>query len=403
MALEQYKVKNGWRATLKFAIDEDDLIAILDWAYESICDSWATKTVAKITEKDIDGNIIARENILITNRTGDQITFTRAFESVLIDDDATTLLSQALPFSAGATVEVIFSQAMFDNIMEELSTNIPNAAKLKFNNCTVVTKSADYTFTGSEANNTWFSTDTTSGDVTYDLDLSLFPTTNGLFEFTFCNTTGVNNVIIDVWSWSVIDSAQTYTLTEVMETVTIRIVNGTFAKVVSTSNKPVVAPMDINGLTEKTTIDDDDADPIYDSVWLGNKKRKFSTLRNKLIDGWADFQTTKNLADTTWATTVFAHWLWRTPRRIEIHWFLSTSRMYASDGSWKTGNIEQCDVSFSTSSGQQRNDRSIIASNSTSASTSQQGNITVDSTNVTITWTKFGSPTWTFFIHWKVF
>lgn len=107
-------------------------------------------------------------------------------------------------------------------------------------NCTVVSKSTNYTLTGSEANNTWFFTDTSSWNITYTLDPSLFPTTNGLYEFTFCKSTNnANTVTIDVGSGNTIDTAQTYVLSNYWETVTIRIVSSTFAKVVATSNRTI--------------------------------------------------------------------------------------------------------------------------------------------------------------------
>jgi len=110
--------------------------------------------------------------------------------------------------------------------------------------CTLQTKSANYTFLWTEKNNTGFSTDTTSWNITYDLDLSLFPTTNGLYEFTFCKTTGdTNKVIIDVWSGNTIDNSQTYELTTQWETVTIKIASSIFAKVTATSNKPTPSPV----------------------------------------------------------------------------------------------------------------------------------------------------------------
>ena len=40
-----------------------------------------------------------------------------------------------------------------------IDDSIVNSIVTKLNNCTVQTKNANYTFTGSEVNNTWFSTD----------------------------------------------------------------------------------------------------------------------------------------------------------------------------------------------------------------------------------------------------
>ena len=119
-----------------------------------------------------------------------------------------------------------------------IDDSIVNSIVTKLNNCTVQTKNANYTFTGSEVNNTWFSTDTSLGNRTYTLNPALFPTTNGLFEFSFCKSTAdTNTVTINVGSGNAIDSAQTYTLYDLRETVTIKIVSSTFCKVVATSNR----------------------------------------------------------------------------------------------------------------------------------------------------------------------
>lgn len=108
--------------------------------------------------------------------------------------------------------------------------------------CVVSEKTENFTISGTEANNTWFSISTAGGNVTVTLNPGLFPTTNGLYEFTFCKSTGdLNTVTIDVWSGKTIDWAQTYVLSNQWETVTIKIVSWTFAKVVATSNRTAIA------------------------------------------------------------------------------------------------------------------------------------------------------------------
>lgn len=104
--------------------------------------------------------------------------------------------------------------------------------------CTVQNKTANYTFIGSEKNNTWFSTSTAGGNVTYTLNPWLFDLAKWLFEFTFCKSTSdTNKVIIDVWGWKTIDWSQTYEILNQWETVTLKIVTSTFVKVVATSNR----------------------------------------------------------------------------------------------------------------------------------------------------------------------
>ena len=96
-----------------------------------------------------------------------------------------------------------------------------------------------YTFLGTERNNGLYIIDTTAGDVTIDLDPSLFDLSNGLYVFTFVKTVALNNLIIDAGGGNTIDATQTYNLVDEYETVTIKISTSTTANTVAFTNKTV--------------------------------------------------------------------------------------------------------------------------------------------------------------------
>lgn len=120
----------------------------------------------------------------------------------------------------------------------EVDSEISTAVVTKENNCTVQTITANYTFTWSEANNGWYSVNTSSWNITINLNPSLFPTTNWLYEFIFCKSTNdANTVTIDAGSGNAIDDSQTYVLSWYFETVTVKVVSSTFIKSVSTTRQ----------------------------------------------------------------------------------------------------------------------------------------------------------------------
>lgn len=101
----------------------------------------------------------------------------------------------------------------------------------------IVTKTGDYTFDGSEENNSLFETNNTWGVATYSIDLSLFDTSKGLWQFTVeKKSSNAHNVVLDFGAGT-LDGASTYTITDQNERVTFVIVNDTTAKVVATANK----------------------------------------------------------------------------------------------------------------------------------------------------------------------
>lgn len=102
---------------------------------------------------------------------------------------------------------------------------------------TVVTKTGDYTFDGSEANNTVFETNNTGGVATYTIDLSLFDTSKGLWQFTVEKKSSNAHTVVLNFGAGTMDGASTYTITSQNERVTFVVVNSTTAKVVATANK----------------------------------------------------------------------------------------------------------------------------------------------------------------------
>jgi hypothetical protein len=145
---------------------------------------------------------------------------------------------------------------------------------------TLIPVTEDYTFTGTERNNSELDIYTTTGNINIDLDLSLFNTTRGFYRFTFSKVTAdANTITIDVWAGSNIDGGQTYELGAEYETVTLEIHNSTFAKVLSTAKAP--SGLDIWSLPEITELVDTD-EAIINRPWEGNKKITLWELKNKL-------------------------------------------------------------------------------------------------------------------------
>lgn len=175
------------------------------------------------------------EVVKVTAKSGNALTIVRAYEPCPINANATVMTQAPQVFDVWDFAYMNMTASDLIELWVLIDT--------KQNNCVMLTKSANYTFIWNEANNTWFSTNTTSWNITYSLNPALFPTTNGMYEFTICKSTNdVNTVIIDVWAWKTIDTVQTYILTNFMESVTIRIASSTFVKIIAATNRTVVVP-----------------------------------------------------------------------------------------------------------------------------------------------------------------
>lgn len=352
MVFENYAIKDNAYWLLNSSINASTTtITLQTWNGANFPTIWTKKSVLTIVQYNTVGVpsswILKFEKILCTLRSWDILTVQRGY-------DWTT----ATTFNSWDSVFLNITSKVIEDIQNELVV----LDEIKQNNCVMSTKSANYTFTWSELNNTWFSTNTTSWNITYTLDLSLFPATNGMYEFTFCKSTNdVNIVIIDVWSWKTIDWNQTYSLINYMETVTIRIATNIFAKVIATSNRPVT--LDINSLSEDTTWDIVNDFFIKNNWTWNNKKIKVSrymatdletttwTNETKFInpkqakDNYLlktdTIQITRNTADAS-NTVEYNHWLWKIPKQINIEsYFRNNNGTFNS--SWTFANSKnQC-------------------------------------------------------------
>jgi len=118
---------------------------------------------------------------------------------------------------------------------------------------------------------------------------------------------------------------------------------------------------------------------------------------------------TKNLADAS-TTQVIAHGLGVTPLKVRMKAAYCPSTQYSliTEGTWANGvyaatglllregsSTAEADTAISSSS-------FIIRMHSDDATYYQTGTITVDATNITITWTKNGSPSGTQTFYWEV-
>lgn len=120
MVYSKFSVVNNGICGLDQDIDENAVIATLRGNYGRLP---ASNFVLKFTTFDTDGEtVLARENIYVTTRTGAIISgLSRAYEPVPIDDSAATNIQQALPFDAGATVELVISAKVFTDVQDEVT------------------------------------------------------------------------------------------------------------------------------------------------------------------------------------------------------------------------------------------------------------------------------------------
>lgn len=120
MVYKKYSIANNAICSLDLEIDESTVTLNLAGNYGRLP---ASNFIIKVTEYDTDGTtVIGRENMYVTTRTGAVCTgVTRAYEEVPIDDAAATNIQQALPFSAGSTVEGVSSAEVAKDIQNELT------------------------------------------------------------------------------------------------------------------------------------------------------------------------------------------------------------------------------------------------------------------------------------------
>lgn len=111
--------------------------------------------------------------------------------------------------------------------------------------------------------------------------------------------------------------------------------------------------------------------------------------------GTAGYQS---IASSVTGTTVFAHGLGRAPTAMTFMGGPSSGITGNTNGTWMTGQTGQGHANFNGGSTSYTTG-AVIIGDATSGSTNV-GSITVDTTNVTITWSKTGGPTTTFQINW---
>lgn len=118
---------------------------------------------------------------------------------------------------------------------------------------------------------------------------------------------------------------------------------------------------------------------------------------------WGVF--TKDLTDANGATTVIAHGLWAAPVRVRLAARIGSASFVqaTSDGSWDSSG-QRCVFTGSNNSADRsatNNSAAIYIVWSNATLVSQVGTVTVDATNITITWAKTNAPTGSAYCTWE--
>lgn len=128
-----------------------------------------------------------------------------------------------------------------------------------------------------------------------------------------------------------------------------------------------------------------------------------SGLTNMVAQHRAVFKngtTTKNAADASTTQTI-AHGLGFTPKRVQIRAYNITTAGILSTADTVYNGTTQSSVSNYISAGGNYTTSTTFTLNTASGSHDQTGVITFDSTNISIAWTKTGSPTGTYTLVWE--
>lgn len=122
MAYKKYKTANNAICGLAISISNIDSSVKAVWPYSRFP---SENFIIKITERDVDGKVIARENMYVTTRSWDTFSIgQRACEPVPMDDEATEETQTALEFNAGATIELVVSGEIIKDIQEEVEKKL---------------------------------------------------------------------------------------------------------------------------------------------------------------------------------------------------------------------------------------------------------------------------------------
>ena len=237
-------------------------------------------------EKYSWGIVIKREIVKVTDRVWDVFTVERKFLACVQDDTAEPKVKtqNSFTFDDGDSITL----SIYSENDEQIKWELTRLENQKITTPTITDLTANHTFTWTETNNTQFNVDTTSWDITLDLDLSLFSSTNWLYQFTIVKESwDTNKVILDLWT-ATIDWNTTYQLSAENQSVTFVIESDTKAKVVSTSNAP--ATTDIEWQTQVNSINLSDK-LIISRQWEWNKSIEYWDILNtekEKFTAWED-------------------------------------------------------------------------------------------------------------------
>lgn len=145
MTFQNYNSSNNANALLDSPITETSTTLNLKGAFGRFPTS---NFIVSVKEKDIEGNVIFRENMLISTRSGNVCNIaTRKVEPVPQTDDSTTNVQESYPFSTDSEVEVVISSLFMKDIQDEnerlendklnkwgLRTALANTWKMFFSN-----------------------------------------------------------------------------------------------------------------------------------------------------------------------------------------------------------------------------------------------------------------------------
>jgi len=179
--------------------------------------------------------------------------------------------------------------------------------------------------------------------------------------------------------------------------------------VANTTTNPTFNP---NGLGAKTIVKGTSTALVANDLIVGQVARFVYDGTNMVLQNpatglsYSNGTTTKNAADASGSQTI-AHGLGVVPKRVRLLAILSQAG--ASAGDMNTciaetvynGTTQSSVSAWRQSTGQTTYGATFTLNAAGTDSATQSGVVTVDSTNITVTWTKTGSPTGTYNILWE--
>lgn len=114
---QKFTPANNAICTLLLPVGNDSSIFLADGNFDRFP---ASNFIMKVTQYS-GTTVTGRENVLVSTRVGNVFNIgTRAYEAVPISDSASEPVAQALPFEAGATLEVVQSAGFMEDIQDEV-------------------------------------------------------------------------------------------------------------------------------------------------------------------------------------------------------------------------------------------------------------------------------------------